>query len=110
MARITEDAAEAFMRTRPFSRGNTVVEVVKAADRTVVTMILWGNPIARRTKRAGGETLEVCTQGHETRTTKDRLNAIDGVSVEQRDFDWYLNNRRWDDTSNWTEVRSGGAG
>ena len=110
MGRITDDAARAFMAERPFSRGNTVVEVVRAEDRTVVTMKLWGNAIARRTNSTTGSKLEVTTSGHETRTTKDRLNALDGVSIRQTDFDWHLNDQLWERTAAWTEVQPGEAG
>jgi hypothetical protein len=34
--------------------------------------------------------------GWRTRTTKERLNGLEGVNIVQRDFQWYLNGVVWD--------------
>jgi hypothetical protein len=37
----------------------------------------------------------VTNAGWFSNTTKERLNAIDGVSVYQKDWNWYLNGEQW---------------
>lgn len=91
MARkITTDAVNAFMSARPFFRDNTMVLV----DSENVGLSLHGNTIARRA--VGSNTVEVTNAGWFTNTTKERLNAIPGVSVCQRKGVWFLNGEEWD--------------
>lgn len=40
--------------------------------------------------------------GYQSSTTKDRLNALPNVHVVQRDYQWYLNGKKWD--GEWTEI------
>ena len=50
------------------------------------------NEIARKTE--GG--IEITNCGWFTKTTKERLNGLAGVNINQKDFQWYLNGREWD--------------
>lgn len=61
---------------------------------------LFGQRIAYLDSR---QRLWVCSAGYQTFTTKERLNALPGVTVQQQARVWYLNAKRWD-SSLWTCV------
>jgi hypothetical protein len=88
MRKITRDAVEAFMSNRDFKRGNTWVQC--AVGRR--WFHLHGNVIAEITNN--GE-LYICSQGWNTVTTKERLNGLPGVHIQQKDFQWLLNGEPW---------------
>lgn len=72
------DMAEAFMARRPLSRSNT---------RTDGTGLwLFGNLIANHVD--GG--IIICSGGHRSVTTRDRLNALPGIYIRQLSYTWYL--------------------
>ena len=44
--------------------------------------------------------------GHKTQLTKERLSAIPGIEIKQKDGEWYLNGELWDDlTEEWKFIR-----
>ena len=93
--KITNESVQAFMDRKPFNKGNMSVEV--HAD--VTKLKLHGNTIA--TIDALG-VLSVSNAGWASNTTKERLNGIPGVSVHQKNWNWYLNGAEWDGT--WKRV------
>lgn len=96
MARkITTDAINAFMSTTNFSRDNTMVRV-ECESMGLVHLYLHGNLIAKRYTETSKEILMVSNAGWFSNTTKERLNAIPGVSVCQRKGVWFLNGKEWD--------------
>jgi hypothetical protein len=90
MRLITKHAIEAFMDARQFKKQNMQVEV----QPNVTILKLHGNPIAYRYNDPFN-TLSISNCGWQTNTTKERLNAIPGVSIQQRNFEWYLNGEKW---------------
>lgn len=105
MARkITTQAINAFMSAKEYRLDNTSVtmEPVQFAmfGETMVVLRLHGHAIAQRL--VGSNEIEVTDAGYQTRTTKERLNGIPGVSVCQRKGQWFLNNESWD--GSWTIV------
>lgn len=94
MRKITEQAVSAFNNDRNFKSGNT--EVITATspngNTTETRMLLHGNLIA--TKLNGK--LEISNAGWESNTTKERLNGLPGVSIHQKNFEWFLNGEAWD--------------
>lgn len=88
--KTTTEAAAAFMAAKKFKRGNTQVVVLP----NVTILTLYGNEIAYLYNDPE-RTLSVTNAGWFTRTTKDRLNAIDGVRIHQKDWVWYLNGEQW---------------
>jgi hypothetical protein len=92
MRKISKDAAAALMSYKKFKRGNTKV-VLDAAKPSAAYLYLFGNMIACH--EVNGE-LKINDGGHATVTTKDRLNALPHVSIYQRKFVWYLNEKKWD--------------
>lgn len=89
MRKITQLAIEAFIRMDDFTMGNTKVRVV---DNTAI-LTLFGNAIAY--KEAGGD-IRITNARWRTNTTKDRLNGIPGVCIQQKKGVWYLNGIEWD--------------
>lgn len=61
-------------------------------------LFLHGNKIAE--KREDG--LYITNAGWSSNVTKERLNAIPGVSICQRNLDWYLNGNQWN--GQWTKI------
>lgn len=100
MRKITKQAVAAFNAGRDWKSGNT--EVCVEGD--TVSLYLHGNCIAARplVSEAAGS-LRISNQGWSTVTTKDRLNALDGVSISQKNFQWYLNGKLWD--GSWVNVQ-----
>lgn len=97
MRKITKQAVAAFNAGRNWKSGKTAVRVI--AD--TVGLYLCGNCIAVRGTVTGE--VHITDAGWATATTKDRLNALDGVSISQKDFRWYLNGKLWD--GSWVNVR-----
>jgi len=101
MRSITQESVQAFMNATPFKKSNMQVEVLD----NVTIMRLHGNAIAylyNDPKR----TLVITNCGWFSNTTKERLNAIPGVTIKQKNFEfqlrevnsscWYLNGSEWD--------------
>lgn len=89
MRKITRDAVDAFMRREPFKRTNTEV----AVHPTDTRMYLYGHLIAVIDLMGN---IYVTNAGYFTNTTKELLNGIPTVSVNQKNFEWYLNGEKWD--------------
>lgn len=91
MRKVTQNAVNAFMKGQTFKSSNTEVEVLP----NVTVLKLHGNAIAylyNDPKR----TLSITSAGWQTATTKERLNAIPGVNIHQKNRQWYLNGAQWD--------------
>ena len=91
MSNLTHDSVEAFMNAVPFKKSNMKVDVLD----NVTILRLHGNAIAYLYNDPQ-RTLSITNCGWFSKTTKERLNAIPGVSVKQKNFDWYLNDVKWD--------------
>lgn len=82
---VSRNAAAALYAGRKFTNGkNTKVDGGN--------LYLFGNHIARD----AGQDTAITNRGWFTLTTKDRLNALENVSISQRRGVWYLNGREWD--------------
>jgi hypothetical protein len=91
MRKITRESVNAFNNDQNFKKGNTEVEVLP----NVTIMRLHGNAIAYR-HNDPKRTLSITNCGWESNTTKERLNALEGVNIRQKNFIWYLNGKEWD--------------
>lgn len=91
MRKITVEACNAFMNAEKFKSVNTEVEVFS----NVTILKLFGNEIAYRYNDPD-RTLSITNSGWMSNTTKERLNGIDGVQVQQIKGEWYLNGKLWD--------------
>tara|TARA_S200002703_G_scaffold31390_1_gene27373 strand:- start:1528 stop:1833 length:306 start_codon:yes stop_codon:yes gene_type:complete len=94
MRKITEQSIAAFNNNRDFKKSNMRVFTKDINGMLFTCMSLWDNIIAFKDQETGIVSITNC--GYETNTTKDRLNAIDGVHIHQKDFVWYLNGKMWD--------------
>jgi hypothetical protein len=92
MRKITKQVCGAFMRREKLSVGNSYT--------AEETLYLHGNAIA---KWQDGK-LFIRSAGWETTTTKERLNGLPGVHIQQVNFCWILNGKPWKESKEWTEV------
>lgn len=86
MRQTTKKAVEALLKNLSYKGENTVVRQGK--------MYLHGNLIAEKINN----NLFIDTCGWLSNTTKERLNGLNGVSINQKNFKWYLNGQEWDGT------------
>lgn len=91
MRKITQESVDAFMNAREFKKANMEVEVLP----NVTILRLHGNAIAYRYNDPE-RTLSITNAGWQSKTTKERLNAIPDVSIHQKNWVWYLNGEEWD--------------
>ena len=90
MRKITQQSVDAFMNAKNFKKGNMSVEVLP----NVTVLKLHGNEIAYRYNDPKN-TISITNCGWQTNTTKERLNGIPNVSIYQKDWQWYLNGKKW---------------
>jgi len=83
MKQVSINVASAFMQGRAKKVSNTQTDGK--------SLWLFGNKIAEH--REDGLYITNC--GWKTKTTKERLNAIDGVRIHQKNYVWYLNEEEW---------------
>ena len=93
--KITKESVQAFMDRKKFNKGNMSVEV----DTDVTKLKLHGNTIATIDELG---VLSISNAGWQSNTTKERLNGLPGVHVQQKNWSWYLNGNVWDGT--WKRV------
>ena len=91
MRKITKEAINHFNNAKRFKKQNTEVEVLP----NVTILKLHGNSIAYQYNDPQ-RTLSITNCGWQTNTTKERLNAIKGVNIYQKNWEWYLNDVKWD--------------
>jgi len=91
MRKITKETVKAFNNSLPFKKANMEIEVLPNAT----VMKLHGNSIAFRYNDPY-RTLRITNCGWQTQTTKEQLNAIDGVEIYQKSGQWFLNGEEWD--------------
>jgi len=90
MRQITKESVNAFMNDKTFNKQNMSVEILP----NVTILKLHGNAIAYRYNDPE-RTLSITNCGWQTNTTKERLNALPNVSIQQKNFIWYLNGEEW---------------
>lgn len=90
--KVTDAISSAFMNKTPKKMGNT------ETDGKVLK--LHGNEIAKWKD----DKLFITSAGWPTVTTKERLNGLPGVSIQSKNFQWYLNGKVWDQPRIWTEI------
>ena len=107
---ISQNAANAFKLKQTFGSNNTTVTVDKNDYYKTIKMYLHGNNIAILIdNELIGETLIVSMCGYDTRVTRDRLNAIEGVEVTRKNNKTYLNGKEWNgrkvDVKEWNKLK-----
>ena len=90
MRKITKESVEAFLNAESFSKSNMIVEVLPN-----VTLLKYHNNTIAYKYNDPKNTLSITNCGWFTNTTKERLNALPNVSIQQKNFVWYLNGEKW---------------
>jgi len=94
MRKITKDSVNAFLSQQKFYKDNTQVEILP----NVTILKLFGNEIAYLYNDPN-KTLSITNSGWFTDTTKERLNALPNVYIQQKTINdvkkWYLNGEEW---------------
>ena len=92
MRKITEKIITAFENRKAKKQGNTETDCK--------SLWLHGNEIARYNEN---NELEICNGGWSSDTTKERLNGLKGVYINQKNFEWFLNGKSWN--GNWVVIK-----
>ena len=87
MRNITQLSVQAFNANEKFSNSNTTVTI----ENNTTKLYLFGNLIAGKDSK--GLFIDSC--GYLTNTTKERLNGLNHVSIQQKSGIWYLNGEVW---------------
>ena len=96
MRKITKEACRAFESIDGiFKKSNTEVRRINDVS---AEMYLHGNLIAY----SNADGIYISNGGWSSNTTKERLNGLTGVHIQQRDFVWYLNGQAW--SGEWIKV------
>ena len=90
MRQITKESINAFLNAEKFNKQNMAVEVLP----NVTVLKLHGNEIAYLYNDPN-KTLSISNCGWFTPTTKERLNALPNVHIQQKNYVWYLNGKEW---------------
>ena len=90
MRQITKQAIAAFLNAETFNKANTKIEVLP----NVTILYLFNNPIAYRYNNPE-KTLSITNCGWQSNTTKERLNALPNVRINQIKGEWILNGKKW---------------
>ena len=91
MTQISKTAAQKFLSKKAFKSGNTEIQV----SDNCVCLFLYGSMIALL-RNDRDLFIDSCT--YMTKTTRERLNALPNVSIQEKRGVWYLNGREWNGT------------
>lgn len=97
MRKITREACQAFQNAwiGNYKKSNTAVLRI---DDIKAEMRLHGNLIAY----SNADGIYISNGGWSSNTTKERLNGLTGVHIQQKDFTWYLNGEEWN--GDWVRI------
>ena len=88
MRQITKNSVNAFLNRQTFTSQNMKVRSLN--DKFYLK--LHNNIIAILYKDG---TIQITNCGWFTPTTKERLNALPNVNIYQKNYEWYLNGKKW---------------
>ena len=91
MKKVTQNAVNCFMNKGNKKFSNTEVITKDGVSK----MYLFDNLIATLNHLDGGK-LKITNAGWCSNTTKERLNALPNVRINQKNFEWFLNGVKWD--------------
>lgn len=96
MRKITKEAVNKFLSKEPFRKSNMSVE---SGGMGTWKLKLHGNTIASIDEF---NMLSISNAGWASNTTKERLNGLPNVRINQKNWNWYLNGQEWN--GEWTRV------
>lgn len=88
MRAITKESINAFLNKKPFKKDNMHVEI----DNNKSFLYLHNNLIAILD---ANNNLSISNGNWFSNTTKERLNALPNVRIQQKNYVWYLNGIEW---------------
>ena len=93
--KITKESVNAFLMRKTFSKGNMKVDECYGQYR----LRLHNNVIAVLDEF---NMLSISNAGWASTTTKERLNGLPNVRINQKNWNWFLNGNEWN--GEWTRV------
>lgn len=93
MRKITQHTINAFLNDNPIKESNTQVILNANFGSPRTELYLFGNLIAL--KPFGSNKITITNAGWKSNTTKERLNALPNVRINQKQGEWYLNGIKW---------------
>ena len=93
--KITQESVDKFLSREPFKKSNMQVDQCYGQYR----LKLHGNTIAVLDEF---NMLSISNAGWDSNTTKERLNGLPHVRIQQKKRVWYLNGVEWN--GDWTRV------
>ena len=93
--KITKESVNAFLMRKTFSKGNMQVDECYGQYR----LRLHNNVIAVLDEF---NMLSISNAGWSSNTTKERLNGLPNVRINQKNWNWFLNGEQWN--GEWTRV------
>jgi hypothetical protein len=93
--KITRESVDKFLSREPFKKSNMEVDQCYGQYR----LKLHGNTIAVLDEF---NMLSISNAGWDSNTTKERLNGLPHVRIQQKKRVWYLNGVKWN--GEWTRV------
>lgn len=102
MRKITQHTINAFLNDNPIKESNTEVILNANFGNPYTELYLFGNLIAQ--KQIGGKKITITNAGWKSKTTKERLNALPNVSIQQKKGEWFLNGQKWD--GDWMTIQT----
>ena len=91
MRKITKESVNSFLNKGTLNKQNMNVFFDKYDYKS--RMLLHNNCIA--TYDYDNKILSISNCGWFSNTTKERLNALPNVHIQQKNFVWYLNGKEW---------------
>ncbi len=88
MRKITAQAVEAFIERKEFKKSNMAVSI----ENGITYLKLHNNKIAALLSDGR---MWISNAGWATNTTKERLNGLPGVRVNQKNYQWFINGIPW---------------
>jgi hypothetical protein len=95
MRKITRESVDKFLSKETFKKSNMEVDECYGKFR----LKLHGNTIAILDEF---NMLSISNAGWHSNTTKERLNGLPHVRINQKNWNWYLNGEQW--SGEWTRV------
>ena len=93
MRKITQHTINAFLNDNPIKESNTQVILNANFGNPRTELYLFNNLIAL--KPFGSNKISITNAGWKSNTTKERLNALPNVRINQKQGEWYLNGIKW---------------
>ena len=100
MRKITQESINAFLNRDNFKKANMHVWSGYECSPQLVTKLFLHNNLIAEMNHYG--TIKISNAGWFSNTTKERLNGLPNVNINQKNFIWYLNGKEWN--GDWIKI------